>query len=91
MNSIGEILSDVKRELARAMEKHGPQQSAHESYALILEELDEFKAEVWKKEINRSEKAMREELVQIAATACRAIHDLELCAGAKQRKRIGFC
>jgi len=78
MKAIDYIILDVHDELQRAMELHGPQRSAHESYAVLLEEVDEFWEEVKKKKENRSPQAMRKELIQIAAMACRAIHDLEL-------------
>ena len=65
-------------ELARAMELHKPFNSAHEAYAVILEELDEFWEEVRKRRESRSELAMRSELVQIAAMAMRTIIDLNL-------------
>jgi NTP pyrophosphatase (non-canonical NTP hydrolase) len=75
---IDRILADVRSELDRAMSLHGPQRSAHESYAVLLEEVDEFWDEVKKKRENRDEIAMRKELIQIAAMACRAINDLRL-------------
>jgi hypothetical protein len=71
-------LHQVRWELKRTQEQHAPLNSAHEAYAVILEELDEFKAEVWKKRAERNQEAMRKELVQIAAMAIRAIEDLEL-------------
>ena len=72
------IVLEVHSELERAMQLHGPQRSAHESYAVILEELDEFWQEVRKKSRPRDPKAMRMELIQTAAMCCRAIHDLGL-------------
>lgn len=75
---ICEIFGDVQHELDRAISLHGPQRSAHESYAVILEELDEFWEEVRKRTNDRNRDHMREELVQIAAMAIRAIHDLDL-------------
>ena len=72
------VLMDVRDELRRARSNHAPMNSSHESYAVILEEVEEFWAEVQKKRENRSHKQMRSELVQIAAMACRAIMDLNL-------------
>jgi hypothetical protein len=69
-----------RRELARARNGHAPQHSAHESYAVILEELDEFWDECRKKTSARSAAAMLTELIQIAAMAQRAAEDLELIA-----------
>lgn len=69
-------LVNVGYELNRAMSKHAPMHSAHEAYAVIQEEVDEFWDEVKAQHIN-SEKA-RKELIQIAAMALRAVVDLEL-------------
>jgi NTP pyrophosphatase (non-canonical NTP hydrolase) len=68
----------VRKELSRAREGHAPQNSAHESYAVILEEVDEFWEEVRKKKQDRSEERMLKELVQIAAMCQRAAEDLAL-------------
>jgi NTP pyrophosphatase (non-canonical NTP hydrolase) len=62
---------DVDREARRAARKHRPYSSLHEGYAVLLEEVDEFWDEVRKKEAARDSEAIREELVQIAAVACR--------------------
>lgn len=72
------VLGEVAAELAHARSNHAPLNSAHEAYAVILEELDEFKIEVWKKTRARDRAAMRAELIQLAAMAVRAIEDLGL-------------
>lgn len=72
------IMNDVSNELTRAMRLHNPQRSAHESYAVIQEEVDEFWEIVKRKAEHRDRKQMKQELVQIAAMAMRAIHDLGL-------------
>lgn len=71
-------LYQIRNELERARGQHAPLNSAHEAYAVILEELDEFKAEVWKKRSERDPAKMRAELIQIAAMAIRAVEDLGL-------------
>jgi len=78
MNATEHIVLEVHQELERAMQLHGPLRSAHESYAVILEELEEFWEEVRKKRDERDPKAMRTELIHTAAMCCRAIHDLSL-------------
>lgn len=71
------VAFDVVKELSRAQQKHPtPFNSAHEGYAIILEELDEVKEEVWKGNPNPLE--LRAELVQVAAMAMRMIIDLNL-------------
>lgn len=72
------FLLDVAAEYYRAVKQHAPLNSAHEAYAVILEELDEYKAEVWKKREQRDKHAMRAELVQLAAMCMRAVEDLGL-------------
>jgi hypothetical protein len=72
------IAIDVHNELERAMTEHAPLHSAHEAWAVIFEELDEFWEEVRKKRDERDRENMRRELIHIAAMACRTIHDLKL-------------
>lgn len=71
-------LHQVRQELQRAQRQHAPLNSAHEAIAVILEEFEEFKQEVWKRTEARDPARMRKELIQIAAMAIRAIEDLEL-------------
>ena len=54
------IFGDVRGELTRAA-KYPPFNSAHEGYAVILEEMDELKAHVWMKQKNRDVVEMRKE------------------------------
>lgn len=75
---VAETVADVGLELQRAIGLHPRLNSAHEAYAVILEELEEFWSEVMKKSRDRSIDAMRTELIQIAAMACRTIIDLQL-------------
>lgn len=70
-------LDEVGREVARAEAKHKPMNSAHEGYAVILEELDELKAEVWKGGSTlRDPVAMRKEAIEVAAVAVRFVRDV---------------
>lgn len=64
----------VDGELWRARQQHpAPFNSAHEGFAVLLEEVEELKAEVFKR--NRDESAMFKEAVQVAAMAHRFIQD----------------
>jgi hypothetical protein len=76
-----EFIELLQKEFVRAKQLHPMYNSAHEAYAVILEELDEFKEQVWKKQKNRSDEKMLEELVQIAATAMKAAYSLQLLKG----------
>lgn len=68
--------NDVYSEYLRAKDKHPSFNSAHEGYAVILEELDELWKEVRKKKERRSKDKMRDESIQIAAMAMRFINDI---------------
>jgi hypothetical protein len=69
------ITDEVMREVVRAQSLHAPMGNAHEAYAVILEELDEYKAHVWTKQSQHNQREMRKELIQVAAMAVRAIID----------------
>lgn len=67
----------VSVELLKARRLHPkPINSAHEGFAVILEELSEFWDEVRKKDSARNKARMRSELVQIAAMAQRTAEDV---------------
>jgi len=78
MSDIDHLILEVRDELVAAIKLHMPQHSPHESYAVILEELEEFWDEVKKNRENRDRAAMRKELIQTAAMCVGAIHDLKL-------------
>lgn len=66
----------VAQALAKARAKHAPMNSRHEAYAVILEELDEFWAEVKRQDGHPLE--MLQELVHVSAMCQRAAEDLGL-------------
>ncbi len=68
------ILETIRLELLVAGRKHGPMHSAHEAYAIILEELDEAWEEIKAKKPDK--RRLEEELMQVAAMAVRAIIDV---------------
>jgi hypothetical protein len=72
------FVSQMADELAVAQSKHQALHSAHEGFAVILEEVDELKAEVWKRGSQRDFEAMRRELIQVAAMCARMAIDLDL-------------
>lgn len=73
--SVDKAIALVTRELGFALEKHGRIKSAHEGYAVMLEELDEVKAWVWKQSWARDHYRMRLEAAHVAAMAIRFIID----------------
>lgn len=75
------LAEDINEELGRAS-KHGSNfTSMHEAYGVILEELDE----VWEitklKKRDRNAAEIREELIQVAAMAIKAIHSIDNFVG----------
>lgn len=70
--AVAETLVLVRDEVSRAQQLgFGPARSAHEGYAIILEELDELKAWVWMKQKNRDILKMKKEAIEVAAMAVR--------------------
>lgn len=72
--SLDIVYDDVFLEHNRATKIHGRFNSAHEGYAVILEELDELWDEVKKRE--HDYKKMYNEAKQVAAMAIRFMDDL---------------
>jgi NTP pyrophosphatase (non-canonical NTP hydrolase) len=66
----------VKTELIRAYSMHGPVQSLHEGYAVILEELDEAWDEIKKKTSKRDMENLLKEFIQIGAMAQKVAEDV---------------
>lgn len=69
------IITELQTEIAKAQGKHPPYHSPHEALAVIMEEFDELKTEVYAQQYNH-EKA-RKEALQLACTAIRYLIDLD--------------
>lgn len=76
MWKVRSINDEVFAELLDATARFGSFRSAHEGYAVILEELDELWEEVKGVKGERSHRRMREEAIQVAAMAVRFIMDV---------------
>lgn len=68
----------VEKELKEARKAFPNINSAHEGYAVILEEVRELETQVFKRPELRSAEAMLKELVQIAAMCQRTAEDYSL-------------
>jgi NTP pyrophosphatase (non-canonical NTP hydrolase) len=77
-------LNDIKDEVARAVAKYPPMNSAHEAWAVLFEEVDELWEEVRAKQGERDLDAMRAECIQVAAMAVRFAMDI--CTPEKVQK-----
>ena len=76
--NVSEIVTEVHREVLRAMNFHDGMNGPHEAYAVILEELDEYWDEVRAfnpRKGRDTRPKQRAELIQLAAMAIRAISD----------------
>ncbi len=78
------IAIEMAAEAANAKEKWGEFNSAHEGFAVLLEEVDELKAHVWTNQKRRDLEGMRKEAIQIGAMAIRFA--AEVCGEEKGRK-----
>jgi hypothetical protein len=73
-----EAMRLIEAELRKATSMHGTFHNAHEGFAVLLEEVDELKGEVWKNPAKHPERMgrIREEAVQVGAMAARILVDL---------------
>jgi hypothetical protein len=74
----------IADEYLRAADMHPPFNSAHEGLAVLLEEVREFEAEVFRKGDKRSPEAMQEEIVHVGAMAVRFL--IDVCLRGEARK-----
>ena len=79
---IQDIYNDVQEEYQQAIKRYDKFHSPHEGYAVLLEEVRELEAEVFKNHKTRSEADMYKEAKQVAAMAIRFMFDC--CKEAQQ-------
>jgi hypothetical protein len=75
LSGVRGVTEEIVAEYVEARRKHGPFNSGHEGYAVILEELDELWDEVRRRTPRDS--ALRKESTQVAAMALAFI--MEVC------------
>lgn len=73
---VTELVNAIWIELSTATVKYPPMASAHEGYAVLLEEVDELWHEVKCRPAARSRARMRAEAIQVAAMAIRFVLDV---------------
>lgn len=81
---IRSLAFECTAEVMMAKQKFPKFNSAHEGFAVLLEEVDELKAHVWTNQKRRDIKQMRKEAIQVAAMAMRFI--LDVCNKTDGRK-----
>ncbi|KKN76944.1 hypothetical protein LCGC14_0365960 [marine sediment metagenome] len=69
------ISGEMCDEAQKAAESYSAFNSTYEGLAVILEEFEELKAEVFKKQSQYNYEKMRKEAIQLGAMAMRFIHD----------------
>ena len=70
-----QIVREVCEEISRARTLFPPFRSAHEGYAVLLEEVDELWQQVKFRQSRERDVAMRKEAIQVAAMAICFIHE----------------
>lgn len=76
-----EIAEEIDDELKRAERHGGGFHSLHEAYGVIAEELDEVWDITKLKRKNRDEQHLRQELIQVAAMAIKALQSMKNFVG----------
>ena len=76
MNEYNKIFTNITDEYQRAISHYPPFASAHEGLAVLWEEFEELKIEVFKNQKTRDYKLMQKEATQVAAMAIRFIIDV---------------
>ena len=83
-NEIERAASDICAEIVRAKSLWPEFNSAHEGFAVLMEEVDELKEHVWTNQKRRDLEAMKKEAIQVAAMALRFA--TEVCCEKRGRK-----
>jgi hypothetical protein len=76
VSDVDRVKEDVLCELGRNMQNWPAYNSAHEGYAVLLEEVDELWDEVKVNQKRRDLEKMRQEAIQVAAVAMRFALDI---------------
>jgi hypothetical protein len=77
LDQIDEVLGTIREELVKAVSKFGAFNSAHEGYAVILEEVDELWDEIKANKVDGATDRQRGEALQIAAMGARFLLDIK--------------
>lgn len=78
-----QAIAAVRAEVERATSIHPPFADPYEAYAVLLEEVEEFQLEVFKKQADPT--ALRDEMVQVGAMAVRYLAEMAHAPSAPPR------
>jgi hypothetical protein len=73
---VSSVATEAAHEAYAAAQKFEPFNSAHEGYAILLEEVDELWEVVRQKQSERDLAKLRKEAIQVAALALRFVTDV---------------
>ena len=76
ISKANEIAEQIKREAIEASDNYPDFHNAHEGLAVLWEEFEELKAEVFKKQSKYDIAHMRREAIQVGAMALRFVSDV---------------
>lgn len=80
------LVEQVKEEFYEACKEYDTHPTLEHSLCVLLEEVDELKAEIYKKPSARSVQDIQVEAVQVAAMALRLLHDMAYTAELSRAK-----
>lgn len=79
----GYMFGELNEEYKKAVAMYKPFHSAHEGFAILLEEVEELKREVFVRQSQHNYSKMRKEAIQVATMAIRFAYDI--CGGSIKR------
>ena len=82
------IIAQVQAELNQTLRKHGTFRSYHEGLGVLLEEVHELSMEIYRKDLGRDPRKLKDEAIQVAAMGAKLalLAQAEIEAPKRRRK-----